>query len=105
MEFFFVMVLVLVFFVSIGIQFLSRTKDSPTGHAPDRMFRIVELQNGMFRVQKWFNGRSCWDTPTVFGQYTFDTLDEAQMKKDRLIAEKQAEMAVRDGFSIKRVVR
>ena len=69
-------------------------------------FRIVELKNGLYEVQqfrcKW-DGLSTlkeWDRPEDDHVKIFNTLDEAQAYKERLVAK----MLEQEGFNIKRVV-
>ena len=75
-----------------------RKEPAPTGNSYGDMFRIVELQNGMYRVQRWEKHRNVWETP--FGHNTFDTLAEAQEKKAWFIGN----MAEAEGYRVKRVV-
>ena len=77
---------------------ISRSDPGPTGSSYSDQFRTVELQNGMYRVQRWDDCRKAWETP--FGHNTFDTLAEAQAKKAALVGD----MVERDGYRVKRVV-
>ena len=87
-------------FVAIVCPTRGARKDSkPAGNKYDSVFRIVELQNGMYRVEQlsyWTE----WSIPSGIGPYNFDTLEEAQARKEQLIAE----LAKCDGYRVKRVV-
>lgn len=88
-------------FVAIGCPTRRARKDSkPAGNKYDSVFRIVELQNGKYRVEQLSYWTDEWHIPSGIGPYTFDTLEEAQVRKVQLIAE----LAERDGYRVKRVV-
>lgn len=78
----------------------SRKDSKPAGNKYDSVFRIVELQNGMYRVEQLSYWTDEWSIPSGIGPYNFDTLEEAQVRKVQLIAE----LAERDGYRVKRVV-
>jgi hypothetical protein len=75
-----------------------KTNDAHAENSYEKSFRIVELQNGMYRVERWNNYLMEWETP--FGHYTCDTLEAAKVKKAQLIADRQEA----DGYRFKRVV-
>ena len=88
-------------FVAIVCPTRGSRKDSkPADNKYDRVFRIVELQNGTYRVEQLSYWTDEWSIPSGIGPYNFDTLEEAQSRKEQLIAE----LVKRDGYRVKRVV-
>ena len=78
----------------------SRKDNEPAGNKYDSVFRIVELQNGKYRVEQLSYWTDEWSIPSSLGPYTFDTLEEAQARKAQLIAD----LMKADGYRVKRVV-
>ena len=88
--------------IILPLVFYSRRKNTGTTEE----FRIVELRNGLYRVEQFRARTYGWDTKKEWGRpddvrnSTFNTLAEAQAHKRRL-EERRAE---NEGFNIKRVV-
>lgn len=76
----------------------------PTGSKYDKLFRIVELYNGLFQVQQWYDWKgNCmggWGIPDPIGPYTFESLSSAQARKTQLIRYMQEQ----EGYRVKRVI-
>ena len=70
---------------------------------PDRLddqYRIVELHNGKYRVEQYRYWSNDWGAPEDIGEDIFDTLEEAQNRKNSLVAR----MSERAGYRMKKVV-
>ena len=104
----YILIIALVLAIAVIVVGKLRLHGISLDDTPDygTQFRIVELKNGLFKVQqfrcKWDGLSSLkeWVRPEDDGMNTFHTLDEARTYKARLVAE----MLEQDGFNVKRVV-
>ena len=77
-------------------------EDLPTPDEFDRLFRIVQLHNGLFRIEEYNTDGEYWNSyPTELGQFQFNTLKDAVARKAVLVQHKKEKA----GYRAKRLVQ
>ena len=99
------LVFLLVIMVCVAVMFATGIFGRPNnvGSFPhqdnfESKFRIVELQNGKYRIEQ--NDGLEWGMPEFLGPHIADSLDEAKSIKATYVREK----ALQAGYRMKRVV-
>ena len=101
-SFFYVVALVMFLGAIIVILILGpkEKNDKPQTDNPEDNYRIVELNNGKFKVEEYSKWKDCWDSPDILGPYIFDTIQEARARINRLLEQEKENK----GYRVKRII-